>query len=227
MSKRQPKLIVITGPDRAANEVLAREVARELTRIYGAGEGIAVSLWSSLVHSRLFANESDAESFMGSLHGATRTLFAFHCLSLALDLAFQNDPAYIAIDGYWFSQAHSDICRGASRSDVFAMASGFEDPHSTFFLGPPLVGVTKQQFFLRSTTSRPLSEPESSDKLQPETPLASRIDGAVWEAIHSAFGPWVRLDINWPVDALVELILQYAVPRKRFTPEDGRKDWLL
>ena len=133
-----PLKIVITGPDGSGKSTACSQVRELLTARLGAGSVAEVSVWDSLAEQEgirpAFDSQKEAARYLGDLDGTSRTLFIFHALARAVQLAQRKQPQVLLLNGYWYKYAVSEIGYGVDPEFVLGAASGFAPPSHVFCL---------------------------------------------------------------------------------------------
>jgi len=195
------KLIAITGPDGSGKSTLCSELKERLSYFYGESEVVIVSIWDGIEHNQLFCSKEEATAFLATLKGHTRTLFMFHAMSLAIDMARQTAPNIIIVDGYWYKYAVSEIGFSVEKETVLSAAAGFEKPDLTFYLDLSLEDRTaRKKHFSRYETGT--SGQTSGQEAEAKFKKYQQTQAQMWQELESIQGPWIHLDSNLSTEKL-------------------------
>jgi thymidylate kinase len=138
VSAAKPLVIVITGPDGSGKSTACALAREQLSARLGDGKVVECSVWDCLEAqesiSPAFRTQAEAAQYLGDLDGTSRTLFIFHAMSRALQLAIKKKPAVILLSGYWYKYAVSEIGYGVDPDFVLGASLGFARPAHVFCL---------------------------------------------------------------------------------------------
>jgi thymidylate kinase len=194
--------IAITGPDGSGKSTVCARVREALDSRFGRGSCAEVSIWDLLGDSRIkppFSSKEEAARYLGDLDGSSRTLFLFHAMSRALQLAERTPAKILLLNGYWYKYAVSELGYGVPTHTVEGAARGFAKPDQTFFLEvTPHTAAAR-----RSESTRYESGLEQNDFVAFQTRLALH-----WGQIEEANGPWEHVSTQPTADAVAAEITQ-------------------
>lgn len=132
-----PRLFVVTGPDGSGKSTAC---ARARALLSERGLSVAeVSVWDCLRQESgclkpAFDSPREAARYLADLDGTSRTLFIFHAMARALQLAQRSPAQALLVSGYWFKYAVSEIGYGVDPEFVLGAAQGFAPAHHVFCL---------------------------------------------------------------------------------------------
>jgi hypothetical protein len=221
---KKTQLIAITGPDKTGRSALCLHLKGALEAIHGPKCAKIACIWDNLEYNKFLMKKEQALAFLNSLTGVSRTLFLFHCISLAVDIAAESEPAFILIDTYWYKYAVGEIAINVPEKAVLAAASGFQIPDFTYFLNPyPVIeksdraGASRQDNnFPAIATAEDMENP--TGPVTPEQEQA-RLPG-LWHNIASRHKSWVHLDPTSPVETLGKIVLDNISPKRSLSRLD-------
>jgi thymidylate kinase len=183
------ELIVVTGPDGSGKTTTCKRVVQHLESQLGSGSVIQVSIWDALMQSHIYTSKEQIVKYLGALDGFTRTLFIFHCLSRAVDLAKKKTPKFLLIEGYWYKYAVSEVGQGVAMEYVLGAAQGFQKAALTFFLdvSPEVAWLRKQQ------ASQYEQGVQTSGSMQERFIQFQTTIGETWKSVENELGPWIHV----------------------------------
>ena len=134
----EPKLICITGLDGSGKTTHISRLAERLESA-GAGPVVPVTIWDLLLdpasRDRIgFDSPRQVDAYLEILHSTARTLFLYHCLYQALELARQRRPRICLINAYWYKYYATEVAHGGQPDRLLDLAAIFPEPDQTVLL---------------------------------------------------------------------------------------------
>lgn len=198
------KLFVVTGPDGAGKSTVCALARAALCSEYGEGSAVQASVWDALGDSKLFASREDVVSYLGSLNGFTRTLFIYHALSRALDVAREKNPKIILVEGYWYKYAITEIGQGVPSQVVLSAAQGFETPDAVVS-----IDIDPETAWTRKKSASQYEQGVGTSGLSSERfQKFQQALAPLWLEFEEKFGPWTHISALKPPSAVADELVQ-------------------
>lgn len=199
------KKFVITGPDGSGKSTICAALAK---RLEGALE---VTIWDALKPDpeapTPFTSKPDAERYLASLAGPSRTLFLMHALARAEERALAQRPKLLLWNGYWYKYAASEIALGVPPELVLGAARAFAPPTRVFYLdvSPETAWERRKAATAYEQGGASTTEPASRERF---VSFQHRVRKP-WAEFKSTLTPaWDMIPETWSIEQKVEHLLQ-------------------
>lgn len=213
--KTTPLLVAVTGPDGSGKSTACSSAMSLLVAKLGPGAVAEVSVWDALRPlpgiQTPFGSRREAEAYLASLDGPSRTLFIFHALRRSLQLGLASDAQVLLLNGYWYKYAVSELGYGVDEEVVRGAARAFPAPDRVFFLDVDPETAWERR---RVSTAR---EPHGSTRYEGGGDEGGflafqRRLRPIWERLSAQESPtWVKISAMDAPDAVARRIAEGAI----------------
>ncbi len=129
------KVIVVTGGDGSGKTTLCNSLEKKITQEFKKQVAVA-TIWDIIDQKQFVTdlNKKDIGKYLARLTPMSRSLFMFHSLAHAIDLAVSKKPDILLINSHWYKYFISEVLHGANKEWLKHVCIDFIKPDLVLYL---------------------------------------------------------------------------------------------
>lgn len=190
--------IVVTGPDGSGKTTVCKKLQFFLAKKLNERSITISSVWDQ--YEDLFISQNHAQEYLKNLKGFSRSIFIFHAVQRALEIANEKKNRIIIMDSYWYKYVVSEIGLGSKKESLYHLAKLFPVPDLTIYLDiSPDIAMKRKKEISNYEKGRSIGNNSEEQFLTFQKKLQP-----IWKEVAVKFGPWSSIQANQDSDLIID-----------------------
>lgn len=134
----RPLYVCISGPDGSGKSTLCERLMRRFGA-EGRYRAQEVTIWDMLYEPGYqdkvgFRSPKEVDAYLALLSPTARTLYLFHCLAQAMEIAATKAADILLLNSYWYKYYATEIAHGGDPEILRPLTAVFPEPDLTWYL---------------------------------------------------------------------------------------------